>query len=78
MRAERRRRELAAAGHAVTLEHVLADIRARDARDSGRVAAPLRMAEDAMLLDTSTLDVDAAIAAAIALVAHGGRRPAND
>ena len=45
---------------------MLADIRARDARDTGRDAAPLVMAGDAILLDTSDLAVEAAIAAAIA------------
>ena len=48
--------------------HVLGDIRARDARDSGRGIAPLRQAEDAELLDTSALDIATAVAAAIALV----------
>jgi cytidylate kinase len=49
-------------------EDVLADIRARDARDSSREAAPLRAAEDAILLDTTELDVEAAITEAIRLV----------
>ena len=47
---------------------VLADIHARDARDSGRSAAPLVQAADAALLDTSDLGIAAAVAAAIALV----------
>jgi cytidylate kinase len=47
---------------------VLADIHARDARDSGRSAAPLVQASDAALLDTSNLSIAAAVAAAIALV----------
>jgi cytidylate kinase len=47
---------------------VLADIRARDRRDSTREVAPLRPAPDAIRLDTSDLDVDAAIAEAIRLV----------
>ena len=47
---------------------VLADIHARDARDTGRADAPLLRADDAMLLDTSAMDRDAAIAAAIAFV----------
>ena len=68
VRAARRHAELAGHGLSVTLDHVLADIRARDARDSGRGIAPLRQADDAVLLDTSDLDVDAAVAAAIALV----------
>ena len=50
------------------LEDVLIDLKARDARDTGRDTAPLAQAEDAMLLDTSDIDVDEAIAAAIALV----------
>jgi cytidylate kinase len=49
-------------------EDVLIDIRARDERDSGRETAPLIQADDAILLDTSELDVDAAIARAIQLV----------
>jgi cytidylate kinase len=68
VRAQRRYTELVGHGLAVTLDHVLADIRARDARDSGRGIAPLRQAEDATLLDTSELDVRSAVAAAIALV----------
>ena len=47
---------------------VLADIRARDERDSSRAAAPLEQAADAELLDTSALDAAAAIARAIAIV----------
>lgn len=68
VRAQRRYTELVGHGLAVTLDHVLADIRARDARDSRRGIAPLRQAEDAALLDTSELDVGSAVAAAIALV----------
>ena len=49
-------------------DDVLADIRARDERDAGRDAAPLRQADDAILLDTSDLDADQAIAEAIRLV----------
>jgi cytidylate kinase len=68
VRARRRFAELTGHGLAVVYEHVLADIHARDARDSGRGIAPLRQADDAVLLDTSDLGVDAAVAAAIALV----------
>ncbi|WP_404713300.1 (d)CMP kinase [Sphingomonas sp. MMS24-J13] len=78
VRAERRHAELLRAGIEVHFESVLHDIRARDERDSGRSAAPLRMAEDAVLLDTSDLGIAEAIAAAIALVERGGHRPAND
>jgi cytidylate kinase len=66
IRAERRYMELKRMGLNVHLADVLADIRARDERDTGRDAAPLVMAKDAVLLDTSDMDVAAAIAAAIA------------
>jgi len=68
VRARRRAAELKARGLDVHFAEILADIHARDARDSGRDAAPLVMADDAILLDTSELDVEAAIAAAIAAV----------
>jgi CMP/dCMP kinase len=68
VRAQRRFEELQRMGLSVTYEHVLGDIRARDERDSGRGIAPLRQADDALLLDTSTLDVAAAVATAIRLV----------
>ena len=68
IRAERRFAELRRAGLAVHLPDVLADIRARDERDSGRAAAPLMMADDAILLDTSEMNLEQAIAAAIGLV----------
>jgi cytidylate kinase len=68
IRARRRHAELKAAGMDVHFEDVLADIRARDARDSGREAAPLVQAADAALLDTSDLDPEAAVALAIDLV----------
>ena len=67
VRAQRRVRELLERGMPAHLEDVLVDIRARDARDSGRDAAPLRQADDAELLDTSDMDIDAAIEAAISL-----------
>ena len=66
VRAQRRFAELKGRGLDVHYPDVLADIVARDERDTGRDAAPLVMADDAVLLDTSDLDVDAAIAAAIA------------
>ena len=66
VRAQRRYAELKARGLDVHFPDVLADIRARDERDTGRDAAPLVMAEDAILLDTSDMAVDSAIAAAIA------------
>ncbi len=50
------------------IAQMIADIRARDARDSGRAEAPLRQAADADLLDTSDLTIGAAVQRAIALV----------
>ena len=68
VRARRRTLELQAAGVAVEEADVLADIRRRDERDSGRSAAPLKRAGDAHLLDTTHLDIDAAFRAAIDIV----------
>ena len=62
------RRELLARGMPSHYDDVLIDIRARDERDSGRDASPLAQAEDADLLDTSEMNIDEAIAAAIGLV----------
>jgi cytidylate kinase len=67
-RARRRFRELKRNGTPITKAEVLADIRRRDERDGNRAAAPLRMAEDAVLLDTTNLDIDAAFKAAIDLI----------
>ncbi|MET0295354.1 MAG: (d)CMP kinase [Phenylobacterium sp.] len=68
VRAERRRRQLAVQGEAVAFEEVLADIRRRDARDAGREAAPMRPAEDAVLLDTSEMTIEQAADAARRIV----------
>jgi cytidylate kinase len=68
VRAQRRVRELLERGMPAHFDDVLIDIRARDARDSGRDAAPLKQAEDAQLLDTDEMTVDQAIAAAIEMV----------
>jgi cytidylate kinase len=67
-RARRRWLELQAAGVAKDEAAVLADILSRDKRDRERPVAPLRPADDAVLLDTTLLDIDAAFAAALALV----------
>jgi cytidylate kinase len=68
VRAQRRVRELLERGMPAHYEDVLRDLKARDARDTGRSAAPLREAEDAIHLDTSELEVASAIDAAIRLV----------
>ncbi len=67
-RAERRWQELRGKGMDVALETVVADVKARDERDSSRATAPLRPADDAVLLDTSDLTVNEAVARAIAIV----------
>jgi len=74
VRAQRRHRELASLGLPTTLDEVLADIRARDARDMARDAAPLVMAEDAVLIDTSEMNVEQAVAAALAAVLPEAKR----
>ncbi|HJR83646.1 MAG TPA: (d)CMP kinase [Sphingomicrobium sp.] len=68
VRAQRRVRELLERGMPGHYEDVLLDIRARDERDTNREVAPLRQADDGILLDTSDLGVDEAIAEAIRLV----------
>lgn len=75
VRARRRVGELLSRGMPAHLEDVLVDIKARDARDAGREVAPLVKAGDAVLLDTSEMDIDQAVAAAILLVEERlGRR----
>jgi len=68
IRARRRHAELKERGSTISLDKVLADIRARDLRDTGRNAAPLVMAADAGILDTSFLSIEAAVIRAIELV----------
>lgn len=68
-RAERRYKELSDKGINVTPAQVLADVKERDARDSGRAAAPLIAADDAALIDTSEMTIEEAVAQAVAIVA---------
>lgn len=68
VRAARRLKELAGRGEPADFDSILRDIRRRDARDSGRADAPLRMADDAVVLDTSALTIDEAFAAARRIV----------
>lgn len=72
VRARRRFQELAAKGLANSLDEVLADVKARDDRDMNRAEAPLRPADDAFLIDTSELNIEAAVAAAIKAVTERG------
>ncbi len=63
-RARRRQRELEERGEDAAFAQVLADLKRRDERDARRATAPLRPAEDAVLLDTTEMDIDAVFAAA--------------
>ena len=67
-RAGRRTREMQKRGEAADFAAILADIKARDDRDTHRAASPLKRADDAHLLDTTHLDIDAAVRAAIDIV----------
>ena len=66
-RARRRYKQLIAKGISVTMDSLLRDIRERDARDAGRAAAPLRPADDAVLLDTTELTIDEVVARVLSL-----------
>src|SRR3546814_1665001 len=69
VRATRRHKELIDKGENPTYDQVLADLRRRDAQDQARETAPLKPAGDAHLLDTSDLDIEAAVQAAQDIVA---------
>jgi cytidylate kinase len=64
VRAARRHKELREKGHDVTLEQVAADLSERDRRDAARATAPLAAADDALVLDTTELAIEAAVARA--------------
>jgi cytidylate kinase len=68
VRATRRHAELAERGLTTSFDDVLKDVRERDARDMERSEAPLRPAEDAMMLDTSELSIDDAVAQAVVYI----------
>ncbi len=68
VRAHRRYEEMLSRGLDVDFDNILADIRKRDERDTGRTEAPLKPATDATLLDTGDLTIGAAVQAAIAAV----------
>lgn len=73
-RARRRFLEMREAGRPADRDAIAADLMARDLRDTARAEAPLRAADDALRLDTSDLDREAAIAEAIRLVNERIRR----
>ena len=70
VRAQRRLAELLGKGLETDYDTVLADLRTRDARDSARATAPLKPAEDAIQLDTTTLSIEGAVKAACDEVAR--------
>ena len=75
VRAERRYQELKSSGEPASYEAVLAEIRRRDERDALREVSPMRPAADAFLLDTSNLDIEAAVDTAVgAILRKAGQR----
>lgn len=71
-RAERRFKELQERGEAAIYARVLQDMRERDARDAGRSEAPMKQADDAVLIDTSSMTPDEAFAAALEVIGDAG------
>jgi len=76
IRAKRRHKELLERGKASIYARVLQDLKERDARDSARSVAPMKPAEDAVVLDTTALDAEAAYAAAMEHI-QGAGNPAE-
>ncbi|SCM77778.1 cytidylate kinase [uncultured Pleomorphomonas sp.] len=74
VRARRRTDELLAKGRAVDYQAILAEVKARDARDSGRAEAPLRPADDAIVIDTSALGPAEVLATALSFVENWRQR----
>ena len=68
VRARRRFDELQQKGESTAFETVLDEVRARDARDAGRSDAPMRAAADAVVIDTTEMDIDAAVTCAVDVV----------
>jgi cytidylate kinase len=78
-RAQRRWKEMHARGDGRTLAEITEDLRRRDERDRTRAEAPLRETNDAVVIDTSEMGIDDAVAAAIAAaetVRRGSKPPA--
>ena len=65
-RAERRYKQLIGKGNSASLSALVADMQARDARDTARAVAPLKPAADALLLDTTRMDIESAVEAVLA------------
>lgn len=73
-RAKRRLLELEGRDEAANFEQVLADMQARDASDKARASSPLKKAEDAHLLDTTNLDIEAVFQKASAIIKDASQR----
>lgn len=73
VRAERRHKELIENGHDIAYEEILAQIEARDEADRSRAISPMKPAQDALLLDTSDLGIEAAFKAAVDLIDNATR-----
>lgn len=73
VRAERRHKELLEGGHDISYDEILAQIEARDEADRSRAISPMKPAQDALLLDTSDLGIEAAFKAAVELIDHAMR-----
>ena len=71
VRARRRHQELVAGGTQIDFDQVLADVTTRDTRDAERAEAPMSAAVDAVMIDTSNLTINAAIAVAVSIVQEG-------
>ena len=69
-RAERRYKQLIGKGNSASLAALVADMQARDARDTARLVAPLKPAPDALFLDTTAMDVESAVQAVLAHYAY--------
>lgn len=78
IRADRRHRQLLERGGDVIHSDVLAELRRRDARDATRRAAPLRVPPDALLLDTTRLAFEAAVAVARGFIDERATRALSD
>lgn len=78
IRAQRRLQQMQARGEEADFQVVLAEIVARDRRDTERDVAPLRQAPDAVAVDTSQLTIDQVVAEILAIVAHVKKSPSSD
>jgi cytidylate kinase len=75
VRAQRRMDELHGRGERPSFDETLAEVRLRDARDSTRDTAPLRQADDAILVDTSDMTLDAVVASMVARARSAAAAP---